>query len=206
MKKLAVCLLLGLFASTVSAQRPETGSLSLMPKVGVALSKFSDHTIYSSLGSGMDRENKAKFGPGFSVGLEGEYIAHPNIGVSLGLMYAHEGTDHDLKGAEVGLDYLNVPLMANIYVTPQLAFRLGAQVGFLMGDNVGIAYGDHGVTEASSFNSVDFSIPIGVQFEYQRLMLGMRYNWGLTRVFKDSDYFKEKNQVIQIDLGYRLTL
>ncbi len=206
MKKLAVCLLLGLFASTVSAQRPETGSLSLMPKVGVALSKFSDHTIYSSLGSGMDRENKAKFGPGFSVGLEGEYIAHPNIGVSLGLMYAHEGTDHDLKGAEVGLDYLNVPLMANFYVTPQLAFRLGAQVGFLMGDNVGIAYGDHGVTEASSFNSVDFSIPIGVQFEYQRLMLGMRYNWGLTRVFKDSDYFKEKNQVIQIDLGYRLTL
>ena len=206
MKKILVAFLFLTAVLTVSAQAPVAGSFSLIPKVGVALSKFSDHTIYSSVDVGKDSENKAKFGPGFSVGVEGEYMAHPNIGVSLGLMYAHEGTDHDLKGAEVGLDYLNVPLMANFYVTPQLAFRVGAQAGFLMGDNVGIAYGDHGVTEASSFNSVDFSIPIGVQFEYQRLMLGMRYNWGLTRVFKDSDYFKEKNQVIQIDLGYRLTL
>ncbi len=205
MKKILVAFLFLTAVLTVSAQAPVAGSFSLIPKVGVVLSKFSDHTIYSSVDVGKDSENKAKFGPGFSVGVEGEYMAHPNIGVSLGLMYAHEGTDHDLKGAEVGLDYLNVPLMANFYVTPQLAFRVGAQAGFLMGDNLGTAYSGETSSERT-FQKVDFSIPIGVQFEYQRLMLGMRYNWGLTRVFKESDYFKEKNQVIQIDLGYRIPL
>ena len=199
MKKLAVCVLLGLFALTVRAQIPAPGSFSLIPKVGVVFSKFSDHQIYHVYDTflpGSDREYKAEFGPGFSIGLEAEYIAHPNIGVSLGLMYAHEGTDHELKEAEVGLDYLNVPLMANFYITPQFAFRLGAQVGFMV---------DSDYDDSSICNKVDFSIPVGIQYEYQNFMLGLRYNWGLTKVYKES-HFNEKNQVIQIDLGYRINL
>lgn len=199
MKKLAVCLLLGLFALNVSAQRPEPGSFSLIPKVGVVFSKFSDNNVYYLYDvayPGSDREYKAEFGPGLSVGLEAEYIAHPNIGVSFGVMYAHEGTDHELKEAETGLDYLNVPLMANFYITPQFAFRVGAQAGFMV---------DNDYEDSSVFNKVDFSIPVGIQYEYQNFMLGLHYNWGLTKVYKES-YFKEKNQVIQIDLGYRIPL
>ena len=191
---------MGFFALTVKAQIPAPGTFSFIPKVGVVFSKFTNrevHYVYDDFVPGLDREYKAEFGPGFSVGLEGEYIAHPNIGVSLGLMYAHEGTDHELKEAEAGLDYLNVPLMANFYLTPQFAFRLGAQVGFLV---------DNDAEDSSVYNKVDFSIPIGIQYEYQNFMLGLRYNWGLTKVYKESNLFKEKNQVIQIDLGYRIPL
>ena len=196
LKKVFATVLLTVLAMTVAAQAPDKGSFSLMPKVGVVFSKFSNHQVFAEKGS-FAKEYKAQFGPGFSVGLEGEYMAHPNIGVSLGLMYAHQGTDHELEPAEAGLDYLNVPLMANIYITPQLAFRIGAQVGFLV---------DNDSPEDDVYESVDFAIPLGLQFEYQNFMLGLRYNWGLTHVFKNSDYLKEKNCVFQIDLGYRIQL
>lgn len=200
MKKLVALFLLGLFSLTVRAQIPAPGTFSLIPKVGVVFSKLTNYEvrhIYVNDVPGDDREYKAEFGPGFSAGLEGEYIVHPNIGVSLGLMYAHEGTDHELKEAEIGLDYLNVPLMANFYITPQFAFRLGAQVGFMI---------DNNLEDSSALNKVDFSVPFGIQYEYQNFMLGLRYNWGLTKVFGESKFFKEKNQVIQIDLGYRIRL
>ena len=51
--------------------------------------------------------------------------------------------------------------------------------------------------------TVDLSIPIGLSYEFSNFVIDGRYNWGLTKVAKDSD---SKNSVFQNTLGYKLPL
>ena len=89
------------------------------------------------------------------------------------------------------LSYINVPVMANVYVVPGLAVKLGLQPGFCVGkDN----------TKAKT---VDLSIPVGLSYEYNNFVLDGRYNFGVTKVV---DKLDAKNSVFQITLGYKFDL
>ena len=55
-------------------------------------------------------------------------------------------------------------------------------------------------TDVKSF---DFSIPVGLSYEYNNVVLDARYNWGLTKIADNSD---SKNSVFQITLGYKFDL
>ena len=76
-------------------------------------------------------------------------------------------------------------------------------MGFLTGNDLGKSYTAEEADEA--LKKIDFSIPVGISYEYENFILGVRYNIGLTRVFKN-EHFKEKNQVFMVDLGYRISL
>lgn len=198
----AVLLMLCLSVLSVGAQSVGKGTFSFIPRVGVDFAKLSDHEVYIDPLPLVNSTAKAQFKPGFIVGANVEYMALDNLGLELGFQYAREGTDSEFEGVEVGLDYINVPLMANIYVVDNLAFRVGVQPGFLVSNDLGKEYG--GDTD-DMLKKMDFSIPVGLSYEYENFILGVRYNIGLTRVFKN-DNFKEKNQVFMIDLGYRIAL
>ncbi len=60
-----------------------------------------------------------------------------------------------------------------------------------------------GGTHDVKAKSVDFSIPVGLSYEYNNFQLDARYKWGLTKVFENS---KTKNSVFQITLGYKFDL
>lgn len=60
-----------------------------------------------------------------------------------------------------------------------------------------------GGTHDVKAKSVDFSIPVGLSYEYNNFQLDARYNWGLTKAFENS---KAKNSVFQITLGYKFDL
>lgn len=200
MKKLS-SIFIALFCLSVFssyAQSVGKGIFSFIPRVGVDFSKLSSHEVYADV-SGLDKTYKAQFKPGFVVGANVEYMALDNLGIELGFQYARQGTDSEWESDEVGLDYINVPLIANIYLVNNLALRVGVQPGFLVGHDADISYGD------DAFKKVDFSIPVGLSYEYENFILGVRYNIGLTRVFK-FDMLKEKNQVFMVDLGYRIAL
>lgn len=106
------------------------------------------------------------------------------------------------------MDYINVPILANVYVAKGLAVKLGVQPGF----NV-TAKLEHKETAAGrtrkttgdveGVKSVDFSIPVGLSYEYANFQLDARYNWGVSKVADDDD---EKNSVFQITLGYKFKL
>ena len=54
--------------------------------------------------------------------------------------------------------------------------------------------------------SVAFSIPLGVSYEYENVVVDARYNIGLTRI-SDIKYVKSpKSQVIEFTVGYRFGL
>ena len=97
--------------------------------------------------------------------------------------------------------------MANVYVTKGLAVKLGVQPGFLVSSTnkaeAKTFLGSGSTTNEIKAKSVDFSIPVGISYEYNNFQLDARYNWGLTKVFEN---FKDKNSVFQITLGYKFDL
>jgi len=53
----------------------------------------------------------------------------------------------------------------------------------------------------------DFSIPVGLSYEFYNFVLDARYTFGLTKMF-DEDKIKldSKNLAFQLTLGYKFTL
>lgn len=98
--------------------------------------------------------------------------------------------------------------MANVYVVKGLAVKLGVQPGFKVNDKLDLrmpVLGGALVDLKAKAKSVDFSIPVGISYEYNNFQVDARYNWGLTKVF-DVDKLDQKNSVFQITLGYKFDL
>ena len=117
------------------------GKFSVIPRVGVALSNWSNNSIYVSVALG--DEIKSKNQAGFMAGADVEYRATEYVGVSLGAYYARLGyrfADYEtvesadkkqywgIKNHHADIDYIQLPLMLKCYVTRQLgqwwAYRL----------------------------------------------------------------------------------
>ena len=144
---------------------------------------------------------------GFVAGAEFEYQVSDIFSLSAGALYSQQGC----KGSENGLsltqklDYINVPVMANVYVAPGFAVKLGVQPGFKVNAEAEAKNGSNrfAASNSSEFNSVDFSIPVGVSYEFSNVVIDARYNWGLTKPIKDLD---NKNTVFQFTVGYKFAL
>lgn len=162
----------------------EGGEITIQPKLGLSVTNISDG----------DGDWKA----GFVGGAELEYHVSPMFGVSAGLIYSMQGAkDDDVK---LNLDYINIPILANVYVAPGLALKAGIQPGF----NVNSKLKSGGVSvDYNDVESVDFSIPVGASYEYMGFVFDARYNIGLTKIVDGSD---SKNQVFQFTVGYKFAL
>lgn len=168
------------------------GEITVQPKIGLNVTNISDG----------DGDWKA----GLAIGAELEYHASPMVGISAGLIYSMQGAKATEDGVDVklNLDYINVPILANIYVAPGFALKTGLQPAFkvsskIKGDGVSVDMDKTGY----DVKSVDFSIPVGMSYEYQNICFDARYNIGLTKLLDGSD---SKNQVFQITVGYKFHL
>ena len=190
MKKMILTAVVLLSSVATFAQRA-VGTVSLKPQVGV-------------VGATMTDFEKTKMKVGFTAGAELEYQVSDIFSLSGGVMYAQEGVKFDtgvdfkignkkfeIKDAKTNLAYINVPVMANVYVVPGLAVKLGVQPAFAV---------DKGGTKAKGF---DLAIPVGLSYEFANVVIDGRYNWGVTKVFDNVD---AKNSVFQVTLGYKFDL
>lgn len=185
MKKLLLVAVMVLTSAMTFAQQKE-GTLTIQPKVGLNIASLTDFD-----------DSDPRFG--VVAGAEFMYQATDMVGLSFGALYSMQGAKYDK--ATTKLDYINVPILANVYVARGLAVKLGLQPGF----NVNSKAKSNGVSVEADFDAktVDLSIPIGLSYEFNNFVIDGRYNWGLTKVAKDSDC---KNSVFQITLGYKLPL
>ncbi len=194
MKKVLVVAAL-MFSSVATFAQHAVGSFNLQPKVGVSIANLTDN-------------NSSDARVGLVAGVEGEYQASDIFSVSAGLLYSMQGAKFDAFGAKSTekLDYINVPIMANVYVVKGLAVKLGVQPGFKVNDKLDLRMPVLGGALVDlKAKSVDFSIPVGISYEYNNFQVDARYNWGLTKVF-DVDKLDQKNSVFQITLGYKFDL
>ncbi len=191
MKKIMLVAALMLSSVATFAQHA-VGSFNIQPKVGLNIANLTG-------------DGKPDARVGLVAGAEGEYQATDIFSVSAGVLYSMQGAKanwDNLIDATNRLDYINVPIMANVYVVKGLAVKLGVQPGFNVSNKLA-ANNRATVDNPVKAQSVDVAIPVGVSYEYNNFQLDARYNWGVTKVYEGS---KVKNSVFQITLGYKFDL
>ena len=167
------------------------GDFTIQPKVGL--------NCASTTGD-------ADFKAGFVGGVEAEYHVSKLFGLSAGVLYSMEGFKVKDSDAKCNMDYVNIPILANFYVVKGLALKAGIQPAF----NVSAKFKNDGNSadfkdvigkDAESFN---FSVPVGISYEYAGFCLDARYNIGATKLVDVDD--AAKSSVFQLTLGYKFKL
>ena len=184
MKKIMMIACMMIAAISANAQN-EVGQLTLQPKVGLNISTITGDGNKSSVG--------------LVAGVEAEYGVLESLGVSAGVLYSMQGCKQDGADKKDCMDYINIPILAQYYVIKGLAIKAGVQPGLLVRASYdGNSFSD----ECKKF---DFSIPVGISYQYSDFVLDARYNIGLTKTIKDASE-KTKNSVFQITIGYKFAL
>ena len=182
-----------MLASVASYAQQAVGTFTLQPKIGMNVASLTKC-------DGCDPRI------GLAAGVEAEYQATDIFSVSAGLIYSMQGNKAKAEGVTqtTKLDYINIPILANVYVTKGLAVKLGVQPAFNVSDKQKLSGGKASVeAEDVGAESFDFSIPVGLSYEYNNVVFDARYNFGVTNIADGGD---SKNSVFQITLGYKFAL
>ena len=182
-----------MLSSVATFAQRAVGSLTVQPKIGMN---------FATLTKADDSESRI----GLAVGAELEYQVTDIFSISGGALYSQQGCEwsEDGRTETMKLDYINIPILANVYVVKNLAVKVGVQPAFNVNSKAKASKGDEsaeaGLDAAKTF---DFSIPIGLSYEYKNFVLEGRYNFGTTKVLDTADC---KNSVFQLTLGYKFDI
>lgn len=202
MRKLFALLLLWLPVLQLSAWK-EPGTTTIYPRVGFNLSKFSGDKIYTGINTfdGVAGTIPARYKVGFTVGAEAQHQFSNALAGSIGLLYSQQGTAFK-KTSDTELDFkikennLIVPVMLVATTKYNIDLKLGLQPEF----RVSKAFD-------KVLNKVSLSIPVGISYEYRNVALDLRYNIGVSHVYKEqSSYDTSRGQTVMLTLGYGIDL
>lgn len=116
------------------------------------------------------------------------------------------------------LHYLQFPVLASLWVAPNFAVKIGVQPGAWLsgkakctesqvkeekGQVVETYYQVHN-DDINVYRKFDLSIPIGISYEFENVVLDARYNIGLTRLVDTSD--GPRHKTFMFTAGYRFAL
>jgi hypothetical protein len=217
MKKILFIFALMTASVAVQAQHEE-GDITIQPRVGITFSTISGNDLLT---------DDAKMKTNLTYGFEGEYFITDKFSLAGGLLFTNQGYKFDYyeiynsdlesrdqikKTAKLNNYYAALPITLNYYLLEGLAVKAGVQPAFrvktkMKGDGINMD-----LDEALDFlfsnqevtlNKFDFSIPVGLSYEYNRITFDARYNFGLTKLFKGIDD-NCRNKVITLTLGYKL--
>ena len=183
MKKFMMMVAMAFATLTASAQA-EAGTLTLKPLVGINVANITDG------------DGDAKVG--LAAGAELGYQLNESFAVTAGAIYSMQGAKYE--GVKLNLDYINIPILANYYITKGLAVKAGIQPAFKVKSE---AKADVVSVDMDGFKSFDLSIPVGLSYEISDFVIDARYNWGMTKVLEG---FDSKNTVFQFTVGYKFAL
>ena len=133
-----------------------------------------------------------------------------------------EGTGRAFHDGYVRLRYLALPLMAHIYLAKGLAVNGGLEVAWLIRqkaqyqmqtytfdaehkswrEEADLKYSDD---SSAPYHKWMLSVPLGLSYEYEHVLLDLRYAFGLTSVFKRS-VSDARTHGLVFTMGYRFAL
>jgi len=189
MKK--VLFMAAVLLSTVSAfAQHSVGSLNLKPMVGFNIANVTD----------VD-DSDPRYG--LVAGVEAEYTATDILSVTAGAIYSQQGFKKNKNTYKY--DYINVPILLNVYVFDRIAVKFGVQPSFCVNNDLITKNGSVKVEKSLDTDNVnlDFALPIGLSYEFNNFQIDARYNWSLSKINTNSD---PKNSVFMFTLGYKLDL
>ena len=203
-----------LVATTSAGAQSAAGTWSVKPMAGMTVSN-----LVGKDSKGCDPK------AGMALGAEAGYQVSPAFGLSLGAVYMQQGcsqsvylTNYDKVNGKVKINYLNLPLLANVYVVKGLALKAGLQMGILLTADaeVDVNGSSFSMGGKDAFTDIDMNVPVGLSYEYRNLVLDARYNIGVTTIGRQ-DYkvagvsvHDEENHVrnstFLFTIGYRFDL
>ncbi len=153
----------------------------------------------------------------FHLGLLAEIPISERFSIQPEVLYSGQGFDISNRtnedDIEFQLDYINVPVIAKVYIFEGLALEAGPQVGFLVKSEIdrrpsSVGSGDTNL-DSDMFNTVDFSVALGASYKFRGgFFVHGRYNIGLTDIYDDSfagglfSGSDAKNSVVHAGIGF----
>ena len=145
--------------------------------------------------------SKAKYQFGYTGGAEFEFKVQDRVSLSLGALYSMVGCrDANKTKINCSLEYLNFPILGNLYIFDGLAVKVGLQPGVKLR-----AYAKSGdeALSMTDLSTLAVAVPAGLSYEFNNFVLDARYNWYVNRVGEE---IKAHNSVFQLTLGYKFEL
>ena len=226
MKKIYLWMLAAIFACGITPARAQLdqGTFSIIPRLGFLSSNLSQ---MPNLPINDHIELKKTLFPGFLVGADVEYQFTDMFSVAAGLNYTCQGGKwknysiprYELKDIQMVLGYLNLPVVANVYLFDGFALKAGVQLSLLTNADSEyklITHNANGTIDSDKYdesirsdcNKLDFSIPVGLSYEFsEQLIIDARYHLGLIRLNKEKDPDENPcNRAFVVTVGYRFPL
>lgn len=176
MKKILTLLIVALVAVNTAQARK---LISFGPKVGMNL----------NYASGSNNLKPGEIGYNFGLFLEIRPIKF--LSISADVMYSKEGVKFDpqYEGIKTSLNfdmgYLNIPILANVYLWKGLNIKAGIQPSIKLHGRVsldGSSATDLPDDFSKSIKNGAFSIPVGIGYNFSwGLMIDLRYNISVTK-------------------------
>ena len=197
----------------------QPGLFSITPKMGVNIAS-------------MTSSGKANSRIAIAAGLDFEYQINRQFSFGLGTIYSQQGVSDDPW--TLMTDYLNLSFTINYYPVRGLGLYVGLEPGIKLRGKAEYSYGqESGVVELKDAKEITdmlkgrysekfvydgifaqenlgakrgvLSLPIGVNYEFDHCVFGIKYNIGLGPAVTGSGVSCSHN-VFQISLGYRFNV
>jgi hypothetical protein len=142
----------------------------------------------------------------FYIGFAGEIpIAENVFAIQPELIYSRQGfeTNTTFLGTNYNtkykIDYLNMPIMAKIYLGKAFNLEVGPQFGIKINEKIGDEDGGSNSNEVKNF---DTALALGFAFNFDGgAFINARFTQSLNEVVENSS---SKNMVFQLGLGFKL--
>ena len=214
--------------SLASFAQSKAGTWSVIPHVGVSIASLTHQSGGIEVGDNQSQELKPQARPGFTGGVDVMYQASDNVGLSLGLSYVQAGCKYkDVDDNGViwhdhydRMDYISVPLLAHSYIAPGLSINVGVAPSFLIygkyhagmqtydvdtdGHRTNVKEAEIDQDIKNGLRNFTLSIPVGISYEYENVVLDARYNVGVLNAYKYG--LTARNKVFEVSVGYKFDL
>lgn len=165
---------------------------------------------------------------GFVGGADVMYQASDAVGLSAGLSFVQAGckledyTDEHTIGYDryLRINYVTMPILIHSYLLPGFSVKAGIEPTLLVSaksNEIQQSFEVDKEGKKSNFHEDEFtidmkngmrkfglSIPIGVSYEYENVVLGALYHVGVFNIYKKGD--SSRNSVFEVSVGYKLNL
>ncbi|MFY8068639.1 MAG: porin family protein [Flavobacterium sp.] len=140
----------------------------------------------------------------FHIGFFGEIPLIDNVfSIQPEFIYSRQGFENNFSFLGTNykttykIDYINMPILAKLYLGKTLALEAGPQFGLKINENI---ESDNSSTETNDVNAFDTALAGGISLNFDAVFISGRYTYSLNEVVKDSD---AKNSVFQVGIGFK---
>ncbi|UJP65186.1 porin family protein [Mongoliitalea daihaiensis] len=181
--------------SVLAVQAQDQSRLGIGVRGGVNFSTFGGGDIQDD-----DYSNRT----GLSVGLYATVPILPFLAVEPGVYYSIRGTkNNDFANSRAVLGYVDIPVLARLYVGSAFNVFAGPQLSFLQSSRFeGDLFGSTVGFDTNAVRERDFGAVVGVGFNPAKSFnVQASYNYGMQPVFKNSNV-DVYNRGFTVSVGY----